>query len=66
MSLTKDARVVIYDRNMFITQTTCFWTKCYKNILSVIYELSHLARVFVSDKLYKPIQMFVGKARSLP
>ncbi len=40
-------------------------TNIIKLFISIIYECSQLAKVSVPDKPFKPILMFVGKARSL-
>jgi hypothetical protein len=45
--------------------TGSLWALRYKTFLSVIYELSEKAKVFVLGKHCQPSLMFVGKARSL-
>ena len=43
-----------------------FWAQCYKTFLSVIYELSKQARVFVPGKLFQPSLIFEGKSGACP
>jgi hypothetical protein len=42
------------------------WAQCYKTFLSVIYELSKQARVFVPGKLFQPSLIFEGKSGACP